>query len=68
MTDKTPIEYGEVTDLESHKRRHVFLHRMLDELLADWITHTGGRPSQGQLDEFLYWSSQQTKHPTGPHE
>jgi len=36
------LEYGTVTDLESHKARHVFLHRMLDELLGDWITHTGG--------------------------
>ena len=66
MADKTPVEYGPVTDLESHKRRHVFLHRMLDELLADWIEHTEGRPSE--MDRFLIWSCEQTKNPTGPHE
>ena len=61
-------EYEPVTDLESHKKRHHFLHRMLDELLADWITHTGGRPSQGHMDEFLKWSNEQRTNPTGPHE
>ncbi len=68
MADKTPVEYGEVTDLESHKRRHVFLHRMLDELLADWITHTGGIPSKCEMPAFLKWANEQTENPTGPHE
>ncbi len=66
MAEKTPVEYGPVTDLESHKARHVFLHRMLDELLADWITHTGGRPSE--MEGFLSWSNEQRTDPTGPHE
>lgn len=61
-------EYEPVTDLESHKKRHVFLHRMLDELLADWITHTGGRPSNCPCDEFLKWANEQRTNPTGPHE
>jgi len=27
-------------DIEEHKQRHVELHRMLDELIADWIANT----------------------------
>ena len=65
---KTPIEYADVTDLESHKARHVYLHRRLDELLADWIQHTGGLPSECSLDAFLKWAYEQTENPTGPHE
>ena len=62
------MEYEPVTDLESHKKRHEYLHRRLDELLADWITKTGGLPSECSLDAFLKWSYEQTENPTGPHE
>ncbi len=65
---ETPIEYADVTDLESHKARHVLLHSMLDELLADWITHTGGLPSKCSMDQFLKWANEQRTEPTGPHE
>ena len=56
-----------VTDLESHKARHEFLHRMLDELVADWIVHTDGRPSRNTLLDLMKWSSAQTKNPDGQH-
>ncbi len=56
-----------VKDLESHKQRHEQLHRMLDELVADWITHTNGRPSGSTVMDLIEWSHIQTKLPDGPH-
>ena len=61
------MEYLPVTDLESHKKRHKYLHKMLDELMADWITHTGGLPSKCRLDELMKWANEQRENPTGPH-
>ena len=49
---------------EEHKARHVDLHGKFDELLADWIGHTGGLPSKTSLVEFMNWSHEQTIHPT----
>jgi hypothetical protein len=49
---------------EEHIARHVELHKALDELLADWITHTSKLPSKSTVMEFLQWSSTQTKDPT----
>ncbi len=49
---------------EEHKARHVELHRSLDELLADFIGHTGSLPSRTTLDVFLRWSFEQTQDPT----
>lgn len=47
-----------------HRQRHVLLHKHLDELLADFITHTGKLPSKTSLMEFLRWSAEQTHTPT----
>jgi len=49
---------------EEHKERHVILHQMLDELVADFIRHTEKRPSKTSLFEFMQWSNQQTINPT----
>lgn len=49
---------------DEHRERHKELHDSLDELLADWITHTGNLPSKCTVMEFLKWSSQQAKEPT----
>jgi hypothetical protein len=49
---------------EEHKQRHQELHKLLDELLADFIRHTGKLPSQTTVMELLEWSSQQTSCPT----
>lgn len=49
---------------EEHKKRHIELHRKLDELLADFIRHTNGLPSKTTIMELLEWSFQQTKNPT----
>lgn len=49
---------------EGHKQRHVELHQSLDELLADFIGHTGRLPSETPLSDFVLWSYEQTVSPT----
>ena len=49
---------------EDHKQRHIELHNRLDELLADYIGHTGNLLSKTTLLEIMDWSFQQTKNPT----
>jgi hypothetical protein len=49
---------------EEHKQRHEKLHKALDELLKDFIVHTGKMPSKTSLIEFLSWSGDQTVLPT----
>lgn len=51
---------------DEHKQRHVELHKALDELFADYISH---RPQQSTfLDmpfgQLMEWSHQQTQQPT----
>jgi len=48
---------------EEHKKRHVELHKMLDELVADWITHTNCLPSQCSVLQLMQWSHKQTEDP-----
>ncbi len=49
---------------ESHRERHALLHKHLDELVADFITHTDGLPSKSTVFELIEWSYQQTLNPT----
>ncbi len=49
---------------EEHKERHVELHKMLDELVTDFISHTGNLPSKTTLMDLMKWSYEQTKNPT----
>lgn len=49
---------------EAHIQRHKELHRMLDELLADFIERTGRMLTKTSLLEFLTWSFEQTINPT----
>lgn len=61
---------------EGHKARHELLHKMLDELVADWVNHTVHAgdfqdasielklPSNTFLSELMEWSYQQTQNPT----
>lgn len=51
-----------------HIARHRELHKTLDELVADFITHTEHRPSQVTLLEFMQWSYEQCTNPTEPPE
>lgn len=47
---------------ESHRNRHVFLHRSLDELIADFLRHGGGDLSL-PLSRLMAWSHAQTIEP-----
>jgi len=47
---------------KEHKERHVELHKNLDELFADFITHAGGRTTNTILD-LIKWSFKQTEQP-----
>jgi hypothetical protein len=51
-------------DKEEHKARHVELHQKFDELMADFIGHTGRLPSKTTVMEFMTWSHEQTIEPT----
>lgn len=47
-----------------HKARHIKLHQYLDELVADFITHTKQLPSATSVFELMQWSHSQTKSPS----
>lgn len=49
---------------EEHKERHEILHGYLDELVADFIGHTGGLPSRTNLMDLMEWSAKQMDSPT----
>lgn len=51
---------------EEHKQRHIELHRSLDELFADFITHGNGRTTSS-IRELLEWSHKQTQQPDHEH-
>jgi hypothetical protein len=48
---------------EEHKARHEQLHRYLDELLADFTTHTGKLFSDTPIMDLIVWSHSQTIAP-----
>ena len=48
---------------KEHKERHILLHNQLDELLADFIDHTGNLPSKTTVMAFMEWSYKQTQMP-----
>jgi hypothetical protein len=45
----------------AHRKRHARLHKMLDELIADFIDETQALPSKTTLLELLKWSYKQTQ-------
>jgi hypothetical protein len=49
-----------------HKKRHIELHKSLDELFADYIYHHSEQLSFNDMPiiELIKWSSSQTKNPT----
>ena len=49
---------------EEHKIRHKELHKMLDELIADYIRHNDKRLSETNIIELMQWSYQQTLNPS----
>jgi len=46
-----------------HKDRHLELHAKLDELVADYISHTKKTPSDTNIMELINWSYKQTQGP-----
>uniref|UniRef100_A0A6M3LDQ7 Uncharacterized protein n=1 Tax=viral metagenome TaxID=1070528 RepID=A0A6M3LDQ7_9ZZZZ len=48
---------------KEHIKRHKELHKSLDELIADFITHTDKLPSSSSVMELMEWSYKQTKNP-----
>ena len=53
-----------VSGEKEHKERHIELHKMLDELVADFISQTNNLPSKTTVMEFMKWSYEQTVTPT----
>jgi hypothetical protein len=51
---------------EEHRERHKLLHRMLDELCADWITYTDKLASTATVLELIRWSARQIDAPDHP--
>jgi len=49
---------------ETHIKRHVELLQCLDELVADWLTHTSCLPSRNSVMDLMRWASKQTINPT----
>jgi hypothetical protein len=49
---------------KQHRQRHVELHQALDELIADFLHHTGELPSHASILRLMEWSYSQTKQPT----
>lgn len=63
------IEPHMYEDPAAHKERHKLLHRMLDELLADYIDHSArGGIGKTTIMEFLTWSYAQTLDPSVKHD
>lgn len=60
------IEREKRMENEEHKNRHILLHKMFDELAADFIVQTGKRLSNSTCMELLEWSHAQTIKPTDP--
>lgn len=50
---------------KEHKNRHLELHKALDELVADFLSHNKFKlPSSTTLYELMKWSHGQTFEPT----
>lgn len=51
---------------DEHKQRHIELHKALDELFADYITHHPGKSrfTKVTIGELLEWTYEQTINPT----
>ena len=52
-------------DEKEHKDRHMVLHGHLDELIADWISHSEGgvKPTKNPVVDLIRWSHQQSEKP-----
>ncbi len=55
---------ADTTTKQKHINRHKLLHKRLDELVGDMITHTNMFPSKTTVYELMKWSNEQTKNPS----
>ncbi len=46
------------------EQKHIELHKALDELLADFITHTNEPVLDRPITDLVEWSYEQTKNPS----
>lgn len=49
---------------QTHKEIHIALHKSLDEIVANFISHTKALPTKTTVFELMEWSYQQTINPT----
>lgn len=49
---------------KEHIKIHKELHKKLDELVANFISHTSALPSKTTIMELIHWSYKQTLNPT----
>lgn len=52
---------------EEQRQRHIILHKALDELFADYITHHVEQHGflQTPVQKLIEWSKKQTSEPEG---
>jgi hypothetical protein len=51
---------------KEHQERHKFLHKCLDELVADYISNTLNSLTQSSIMDLMEWSARQTQIPDDP--
>ena len=53
-------------NLEDHRKRHIELHKALDELFADFVRHhpNYGNFLERSIQDLIEWSYKQTIDPT----
>ena len=49
---------------KEHMERHAKLHECLEELVADWMTHTKNVSSKSTIMKLMLWSHEQIINPT----
>ena len=52
-----------IVDKKTHIKRHKLLHSFFDELVADYVKHTGKFLVDTSIMDLMEWSSGQTKCP-----
>lgn len=66
IIEKEINKSGFIKTKEPHKKRHIELHKALDELFADYIGYHSNETNfiGMSLRKLLDWSFEQTKNPT----
>jgi hypothetical protein len=57
------ISCKDLSDAQKHKKRHIYLHASLDELIADFILHNQVQLSKTTISELQEWSNRQKEEP-----